>query len=79
MDQSRGRPNPTPGGNTVPSGAQPNTGPTTRPQTAVQREQGTKRAKEDGGRANARNCSLFMRMARKLQRKGFVVTSSAEF
>ena len=65
-DQSGGSPNPTPGGNTVPSGGQPNTGPTTRSQTQVQQEQGTKRAHEDREQANARKRSCFMRMARKL-------------
>ena len=33
VEQSEGSPNPTPGGNTVPAGGQPNTGPATRSQT----------------------------------------------
>ena len=63
----------------MPSGGQPNTGPVTRSQTQVQQEQGTKRANEDGDQANTRKCSRFMRMARKLQRKGFDLTCPAEF
>ena len=39
----------------------------------------TKRANEDGDQSNARKRSRFMRMARKLQKKGFEVTCSAEF
>ena len=73
-DQSRGNPNTTPGGNSEPSGGQPNTGPTTRSQTQAQQEQGTKPASEDGDQSNARKRFRFMRMARKLQKKGFEVT-----
>ena len=76
---SRGNPNPTPGGYPEPSAGQPNTGPTTRSQTQGQQEQGTKRANEDGHNSNARKRSRFMRMARKLQKKGFEVTCPAEF
>ena len=76
---SGGNPNATPGGNPEPSGGQPNTGPTTRSQTQDQQEQGTKRAKEDGDQSNARKRSRFMRMVRKLQKKGFEVTCPAEF
>ena len=76
---SGGKPNPMPGGNPEPSGGQPNTGPTTRSQTQGQQEQGTKRANEDGDQSNARKRSRFMRMARKLQKKGFEVTCPAEF
>ena len=78
-DQSRGSPNTTPGGNSEPSGGQPNTGPTTRSQTQAQQEQGSKRANEDGDQSNARKRSRLMRMARKLQKKGFEVTCPAEF
>ena len=74
-----GNPNPTPGGNPEPSGGQPNTGPTTRSQTQGQQEQGTKRANEDGDQSNARKRSRFMRIARKLEKKGFEVTCPAEF
>ena len=73
-DQSGGDSNPTPGGNSEPSGGQPNTGPTTRSQSQNQQEQGTKRANEDGDQSNSCKCSRFMRMARKLQKKGFEVT-----
>ena len=76
---SGGNPNPTPGGNPEPSGGQPNTGPTTRSLMQGQQEQGTKRANEDGDQSDARKCSRFMGMARKLQRKGFAVTCHAEF
>ena len=80
QDRSGGNPNPTPGGtNPEPSGGQQNTGPTTRSQTQAQQEQGTKRANEDGDQSNARKRSRFMRMARKLQKKGFEVTCPAEF
>ena len=78
-DQSRGDPNTTPGGNSEPSGGQSNTGPTTGFQTQAQQEQGTNRANEDGDQSNARKRSRFMRMARKLQKKGFEVTCPAEF
>ena len=78
-DQSRGNPNPTAGGNSEPSGGQPNTGPTIRSQTQAQQEQGAKHANEDGDKSNSRKRSRFMRMARKLQKKGFEVTSLAEF
>ena len=77
-DQCRGNSNTTPGGNFEPSGGQPNTGPTTRSQTQVEQEQGTKGANEDGDQSNARKRSRFMRMARKLQKKGFGVTCPAE-
>ena len=76
---SGGNPHPTPGGNPKPSGGQPNTGPTTRSQTQGQQEQGTKRANEDGDQSNARRRSRCMRMARKLQKKGFEVTCPAKF
>ena len=76
---SGGNPNTTPGGNPEPSGGQPNTGPTTRSQTQGQQEQGTKHASEDGDQSNARKCSRFMRMARKIQKKGFEVTCPPEF
>ena len=79
VDQSGGNPNPTPGGNSDPCGGQPNTGPTTRSQAQAHQEQGTKRANEDGNQSNSRKCSRFMRMARKLQKKGFEVTFLAEF
>ena len=72
-------PNPTPGGNPEPSGGQPSTAPTTRSQTQGQQEQGTKRANEYGDQSNARKRSRFMRMVRKLQKKGFEVTCTAEF
>ena len=78
-DQSRGNPNPTPGRNSAPSAGQPNTGPTTCSPTQVQQEQGTKRANEDGDQSNSRKRSRFMRMARKLQKKGFEVTCPADF
>ena len=78
-DHSGGNPNTTPGGNYESSGGQSNTGPTTRPQTQAQHKQGTKRAKEDGDQSNARKRSRFMRMARKLQKKGLEVTCPAEF
>ena len=73
-DQSRGTPNTTPGGNSEPSGGQSNTRPTTRSQTQARQEQGTQRSNEDGDQSNARKRSRFMRMARKLQKKGFQVT-----
>ena len=76
---SGGNPNPTPGGNPEPSGGQPNTEPTTRSQTQGQQDQGTKRANEDGEHSNARKRSCFMRMARKIRKKGFEVTCPAEF
>ena len=78
-NQSRGNPNTTPGGNSEPSGGQPNTGPTTRSQTQAQREQATKRANADGDQPNACKRSRFMRMARKLQKKGFEVSCLAGF
>ena len=77
-DQSRGNLKPTPGGNSEPSDRQPNTGPTTHSRTQAQQEQGTKRAKEDGDQSNPRKRSRFMRMAWKLQKKEFEVTSPAE-
>ena len=76
---SGGNPNPTPGGNPEPPAGQPNTGPTTRSQTQGQQEQGTKCANENGDQSNARKRSRFMRMVRKLQKKGFEVTCPAEF
>ena len=79
MDLSGGNPNPTPGGNTVASGGQANTGPMTSSQTQVQQEQGTKRANEDGEQANARKRSRVMRMVQKLRRNGLDVTCPAEF
>ena len=78
-DQSRGNPNTTPGGNSEPSGGQSNTGPEIRSQTQGQQEQGTKRANEDGDQSSTRKRSRLMRMARKLQKKGFGVTCPAEF
>ena len=72
-------PNPTPGGNPEPSGGQLNTGPATRSQTQGQQEQGSKRANEDGDQSNARKRSRFMRMTRKMQKKGFKGTFPAEF
>ena len=69
----------TPGGNPEPSGRQPNTGPMIHSQTQGQQEQGTKCANEDEDWSNARKRSRFMRMARKLQKKGFEVTCPAEF
>ena len=75
-NQSGGNPNTIPGGNSEPSGGQPNTGPTTRSQAQAQQEQGTNGG---GDQSNARKCSRFMRMARKLQKKGFAVTCPAEF
>ena len=54
-------------------------GPTTSSQTQGQQEQGTTRANGDGDQSNARKRSRFMRMARKLQKKGFEVTCPAEF
>ena len=78
-NQSRGNPNTTPGGNSEPSGGQPNTGPTTRSQTQAQKKQGTKRANEDGDQSNACKRSRFMHMARKLQKTRCEVTCPAEF
>ena len=75
---SGGNPNPSQGGTLSPV-RQPNTGPTTCSQTQVQQAQGTKRANEDEDQSNARKRSRFMRMARKLQKKGFKVTCPAEF
>ena len=37
------------------------------------------RANDNGDQSNARKRSRFMRMARKLQKKGFEVTCPAEF
>ena len=78
-NQSTGNPNPMPGGNPEPSGGQPITAPTTRFKTQAQQEQGMKRANEDGDQSNARKSSRFMRIARKLQKKGFEVTCPVEF
>ena len=66
-------------GELEPSGGQRNTGSTTRSQTQTQQEQGTKCANNDGDKSNARKRSRFMRMVRKLQKKGFEVTCPAEF
>ena len=79
VNPSRGNPNSTPGGNFEPPGEQPNAGPTTRSQTQGQQEQGTKRANKNGEESNAHKRYRFMRMARKLQKKGFEVTCPAEF
>ena len=68
-----------PGGNSEPFAGQSNMEPTTRFQTQAQQEQGTKRANEDGDQSNVRQRSCFMRMAQKLQKKGFEVTCPAEF
>ena len=51
----------------------------TRSQTQGKQEQGTKRANEDGDQSNAHKPRRFMRMARKLQKKGFEVTCPAAF
>ena len=64
-NHSGGNSNTTPGGDSKPSGGQPNTGPTTRSHTQAQQEKGTERANEDGDQSNARKRSRFMRMARK--------------
>ena len=77
MDKNGGNPNPNPGGNSEPSGGQ--SGPTTRSQTQAQQGQGAKREHEGGDDGNAKTRSRFMRMARKLQNKGFKVTCPAEF
>ena len=80
QDRSWGNPNPTPGGtNPEPSGGQQNPGPTTRSQTQAQQEQGAKCGNEDGDESNPRTRSRFMRMTRKLRKKGFNVTCPAEF
>ena len=76
-DKNGGNPNPNPGGNSEPSGGQ--SGPTTRSQPQAQQEQGPKREHEGGDDSNAKKRSRFMRMARKLQNKGFEVTCPAEF
>ena len=76
---SGGNPNTTPGGKSEPSGGQPNTGPTTRSKTQAQQEQGTKPANEDADQSNARKRPRFMRMARKLRKKGFEVPCPTEF
>ena len=77
QNRNGGKPNPKPGGNSEPSGGQ--SGPTTRSQTQAQQEQGAKREHEGGDDGNAKKRSRFMRMARKLQNKGFEVTCPAEF
>ena len=77
-DRSGGNPNLTPGENSEPSGWQQNPGPTTRSQTQSKQEQGTEGANKDGDQSNARKRSRFMRMARRLQKKGFKVTYPAE-
>ena len=76
---SRGIPDPTLWGNPEPSGGQTNTGPTTQSQTQGQQEQGTKSANENGDQSHARKRSRVMRIARKLQKKGFEVTCPAQF
>ena len=76
-DKNRGNPNPNPGGNSEPSAWQ--SGWTTRSQTEAQREQGAKHEHEGGDDRIAKKRSRFMRMARKLQNKGFEVTCPAEF
>ena len=76
-DKNGGNPNPNPGGNSEPSGGQ--SGPTTRSQTQAKREEGAKREHEGGDDGNAKKRSRFMRMARKLQNKGFEVTCPTEF
>ena len=78
-NQSGEDPNTTPGRNSEPSGGLPNVGPTTRSQTQAQQEQGTKRANNDGDQSNARKRYRYMRMARRLQKKGFGVTCPAGF
>ena len=78
-DQSGGNLNTTRGGNSAPSGGQSNTGPTTRSQTKAQHKQGTEHTNEDGDQSDTRKRSRFMRMARKLQKKGFEVTCPAGF
>ena len=77
QDKNGGSPNPSPGGNSEPSGGQ--SGPTTRSQTQAQKEQGAKREQEGGDDGNAKKRSRFMRMARKLQNKGFEATCPAKF
>ena len=80
QDKSGGNPYPTPWGtNAEPSRGQQNPGPTTRSQTQAQQEQGAKRGNEDGDESNPRKRSRFMRMARKLRKKGYGVTCPAEF
>ena len=49
------------------------------PRRKPNRNTGTKRANEDRDQSNARKRSRFMRMAQKLQRKGFEVTCHTEF
>ena len=77
--QSGGNPNTTPGENSESCGGQSNTGPTTRSLTQLQPEQGTKCVNKDGNQSKVRKRSRFMRMARKLQKKGFEVTCPAKF
>ena len=79
VDQSEGNPDPTPGGDSEPSGGQSNWEPTTRSQTQAQQEQGNKRANKDGDQSNAPKRSCLMRMAQKLQKKGFELTCLREF
>ena len=74
-DKNGGNPNPNPGGNSEPSGGQ--SGPTTRSQTQAQ--QGAKCEHQGGDDGNTKKRSRFMRMARKLRKKGFEVTCPAEF
>ena len=79
QDRSGGNLNPTPGGtNPEPSVGGQNTEPMTRSQTQAQQEQGTKCADEDGEESDVRKRSGFMRMARKLRKKGFHVTCPVE-
>ena len=78
-ETSGGNPNPTPGQNSEPPGGQLNPGLTTRSKTQAQREQGTKCAHEDVEQSNPRKRSRFMRMAQKLQKRGFEVTCPAVF
>ena len=67
-DKNGGNPNPNPGGSSEPSGGQ--SGPTTRSQTQAQQEQGAKCEHEGGDDGNAQKRSRFMRMARKLRKRG---------
>ena len=73
QDRSGGNPTPTPGGtNAEASGGQQNPGRTASSQAQAQQEQGAKRGNEDGYECKPRNCSRFMRMARKLRKKGLM-------
>ena len=77
QDKNGSNPNSNPGGTSEPSGGQ--TLPTTRSQIQDQREQGAKREHEGGYDGNAKKRSRFMKMARKLRKKGFEVTCPADF